>query len=683
MGSEADIAVHWREEDLVAVPRRRSGRYHLSDPTLREQFGLRHFPQCFDRYADLLTWSRRWEQTLDCRRPPFYRWFVGGRLNASVNCVDRHRAARGSAPALIFVAEDEATDPQTLTYDDLYNRVNAMAAYLHEGLGMRPGERVTLHLPMTPELPIAMLACARLGLPHSVVFSGFSGEACGVRIADSQSRLLITMDGFYRNGRWVDLRETSRTAYATAKAQGHPPERVLVLSRRPGGLTASTPLATGTEIDMEEALSSYQGARQPPTDLPSDHPLFLMYTSGTTGRPKGVQHNLGGYLAYAAGTTYYYQDLEPQDVYWCMADIGWITGHTYIVYGPLALGGRVVIYEGVPTYPDAERPWRIAERLGVTIFHTSPTAIRQLRKLAPQGPSRHHLKFRLLTTVGEPIEPETWHWYFDEVGGGRAALEDAWWQTETGGILCATAPGLDPMKPGSAGPGALGIHPQVLDENGAIIPPGSHRAGALVIPHPWPGQMATIWGDPERYVETYYRRFHRAPESTDWKDWPYFSGDGAVQSADGYIRILGRLDDVINVAGHRLGTKEIESACLTLPYAAEAAVVPVADPVKGRLPEVYLSLRPGVPAPKNVTEEVIRAIELTIGKIARPARVWIVPDMPKTRSGKILRRVLAAISNGLPPGDLTTLANPEVVATIERQVRASQPRASEKPPNSP
>ncbi len=669
-GGEADIAVHWPEEPLVPPPRNLRRPPHIAEPGLRERFRRDRFPAYFDEYAQLLTWNRRWDRTLDSDHPPFYRWFVGGTLNASVNCVDRHLPGRAGAPALIFVPEAEADPPQIVTYRELFDRVNALAAYLARGLGAVAGERVTLHLPMTPDLPVAMLACARLGLPHSVVFSGFSGEACGLRIADSRSRFLITMDGYFRNGRWVDLREAADRAYRVAHAQGHAPERVLVLPRTPGHWRSERPLRAPVEADLEAELAGYRSAREPARELASDHPLFLMYTSGTTGRPKGVQHNLGGYLAYAAGTTYYYQDLDPEDVYWCMADIGWITGHTYIVYGPLALGAQVVLYEGIPTYPDPERPWRIAERLGVTVFHTSPTAIRQLRRLAPNGPGRHRTSFRLLTSVGEPIEPETWHWYHAEVGRGAASVLDTWWQTETGGILCSTAPGIDPMKPGSAGPGVLGIHPQIRDEDGRIIPPGSHRAGALVIPHPWPGQMATIWGDPRRYVETYFQRFNTSPESTDWNDWPYLTGDGAVQAADGYFRILGRIDDVINVAGHRLGAKEIESACLTVPGIAEAAVVPVNDPVKGRCPEAYVSLRSGTDPSPELADRVTRAIESRIGKIARPTHVWIVADMPKTRSGKILRRVLSAISNGRPPGDLTTLANPEVVAEIERRVRS-------------
>jgi acetyl-CoA synthetase len=393
-----------------------------------------------------------------------------------------------------------------------------------------------------------------------------------------------------------------------------------------------------------------------------------MYTSGTTGRPKGCEHGTGGYLAYAAGTSKYVQDIHLEDVYWCMADIGWITGHSYIVYGPLALAATSVMYEGVPTYPDAGRAWRIAEQLGVNIFHTAPTTVRMLRKAGPDEPAKYNFKFKHMTTVGEPIEPAVWKWYHKEVGKGSAVIVDTWWQTETGGFLCSTMPALHPMKPGSTGPAMPGIHPRILDENGGEIPPGANRAGYIVIQNPWPGQFQGIWGDRERYVETYFAKFNTNPDSKDWRDWPYIPGDAAMQSPDGYFRILGRIDDVINVAGHRLGTKELESACLMVPEVAEASVVPVNDEVKGKMPEIYISLKPGVEPSEDIQVRVVRAIEENIGKIARPKHVWIVPDMPKTRSGKIMRRVLAAISNHMDVGDITTLANPEVVEAVREMV---------------
>ena len=388
-----------------------------------------------------------------------------------------------------------------------------------------------------------------------------------------------------------------------------------------------------------------------------------MYTSGTTGKPKGCQHSIGGYLAYAAGTSKYIQDIHPEDVYWCLADIGWITGHSYIVYGPLALAASSVMFEGVPTYPDAGRAWRIAERLDVNIFHTAPTTIRMLRKAGPDEPAKYDYHFKHMTTVGEPIEPEVWRWYYEVVGKGEAIIVDTWWQTETGGFLCSTTPATQAMKPGSAGPAVPGIHPVIYDEDGNEIPAGSGKAGNICIRNPWPGAFQTIWGDHERYVETYYAKYCKDLKSKDWRDWPYLTGDGAMQAEDGYYRILGRVDDIINVAGHRLGTKELESAALTVEEVAEAAVVPLVDELKGRVPDVYVSLKAGIDGSK-VGDKVVKAIDTTIGKIARPKHVHIVPDMPKTRSGKIMRRVLAAISNTLNIGDVMTLANPDVVEEV-------------------
>jgi acetyl-CoA synthetase len=420
---------------------------------------------------------------------------------------------------------------------------------------------------------------------------------------------------------------------------------------------------------MDDLLKDYAGKRVDPVPMLAEAPLFLMYTSGTTGKPKGCQHSTGGYLAYVTGTSKYVQDIHPEDVYWCMADIGWITGHSYIVYGPLALAATSVIYEGVPTYPDAGRPWRIAERLAVNIFHTAPTTIRMLRKAGPDEPAKYHYQFKHMTTVGEPIEPAVWKWYYEVVGKGKAAIVDTWWQTENGGFLCSTMPALLPMKPGSAGPGVPGIHPVIYDEEGNEVEAGSGIAGNICIKNPWPGIFQTIWGDRERYVKTYFAKYCKNKGSKDWRDWPYLTGDGAMQAQDGYFRILGRVDDVINVAGHRLGTKELESACLTVQEVAEAAVVPVADEVKGRVPDIYVALKPGYQASTEIEGKVTQAIDTIIGKIAKPKRVYIVPDMPKTRSGKIMRRVLAAISNTRDVGDVTTLANPEIVEEIRGMVQ--------------
>jgi acetyl-CoA synthetase len=438
-------------------------------------------------------------------------------------------------------------------------------------------------------------------------------------------------------------------------------------------------MVEGRDFFVDELIAGYKSKIVEPVSMPAEAPLFLMYTSGTTAKPKGCQHSTGGYLAYVAGTSKYYQDIHPEDTYWCFADIGWITGHSYIVYGPLALAATSVMYEGVPTYPDPGRPWRIAERLNVNIFHTAPTTIRMLRKLGPEEPKKYAFHFKHMTTVGEPIEPEVWRWYYHEVGKNEAVIVDTWWQTENGGFLCSTLPALQPMKPGSCGPGVLGIFPQILDEEGKPIPKGSQKAGNITIRNPWPGIFQTIYGDPDRFVQTYYAKYNKKKDSKDWHDWPYFAGDGALQAEDGYYRILGRVDDVINVAGHRLGTKELESASLTVEEIAEAAAVPVVDDVRGRAVEIYVALKPGLKPSKQIEDKVSAAIERLIGKIARPKNVWIVPDMPKTRSGKIMRRVIAGISNFTSPGDITTLANPEVVETIKHHVQSEKVDRGQQP----
>jgi acetyl-CoA synthetase len=576
----------------------------------------------------------------------------------------------GNKAALIWVPEPESVDAVAITYRELYHRVNEFAALLQDFCGLKAGDRVTLHMPMVPELPVTMLACARLGVIHSQVFGGFSGNACGTRIADSGSRILITMDGYYRSGDLVDHKVKADEAVAEARNQGQEVDKVLVWRRHRGEYASKTPMVEGRDFFVDEISGKYRGQLVDPVSMPAEAPLFLMYTSGTTGRPKGAQHSTGGYLAYVAGTSRYYQDIHPDDTYWCMADIGWITGHSYIVYGPLALGTTSVIYEGTPNYPDAGRPWRIAERLGVNIFHTSPTAIRMLRKVGPDEPAKYNYHFKHMTTVGEPIEPEVWRWYHETVGKGEAVIVDTWWQTETGGFLGSSLPALNPMKPGSCGPAVIGIFPVILDEDGQEVPDG--KAGNICITNPWPGIMQTVWGQPERFISVYYAKYNKDPDSKDWRDWPYFAGDGAVRAPDGYYRILGRVDDVINVAGHRLGTKELESAALTVDEVAEAAAVPVIDDIRGRAVEMYISLKPGQEASDDMAAKVTRVIETEIGKIARPKNVWVVPDMPKTRSGKIMRRVIAAVSNFTDVGDVTTLANPEVVEGIRRQVQSAK-----------
>jgi acetyl-CoA synthetase len=676
--SESQIAVHWREEEYYPPPEKFVAQANANDPAIIERFTEDKFPDCFTEYADLLTWDKPWDTVLDTSKAPFWKWFGGGKLNASYNCVDRHAAANPDKTAVIWVPELEDDATVYISYGDLLRRVNEFAALLSDFAELKTGDRVTLHMPMVPEAIVTMLACARIGVVHSQVFGGFSGNACGTRIADSGSRVLITMDGYYRAGGMQDHKVKADEAIAEAARQGQEVDKVLVWRRKAGEFQSKTPMADGRDFFVDDVMSKYAGHEVTPVSQPAEAPLFLMYTSGTTGRPKGAQHSTGGYMAYVTGTSKYYQDIHPDDVYWCLADIGWITGHSYIVYGPLALGTTTVIYEGVPNYPDGGRPWRIAERLGVNIFHTSPTSIRMLRKVGADEPAKYDYHFKHMTTVGEPIEPEVWRWYYNAVGKGEAAIVDTWWQTETGGFLGSTLPGLQAMKPGSCGPGALGIFPVIYDEDRNEIPKGSNKAGNICIRNPWPGIMQTVWGQPERFLDVYYRKYNTDPDSKDWHDWPYFAGDGALQAEDGYFRILGRIDDVINVAGHRLGTKELESAALTVPEVAEAAAVPVIDDIRGRMVEMYISLKPGVP-PDGMEAKVVTAIETEIGKIARPKNVWIVPDMPKTRSGKIMRRVIASVSNFADVGDVTTLANPEVVDGIRHHVQRAKVDKGEMP----
>lgn len=664
--NESQIAAHWKEEDYYLPASRFVAQANVSNDDIFKRFSEENFPNCFKEYADLLDWDEYWHTILDSSNPPFFKWFVGGKLNASYNCVDRHLEKNKNKTAIHFVPEPEEENIQHITYQKLYLRVNEFAALL-KSYGLKKGDTVTLHMPMIPELPVVMLACARIGVIHSQVFSGFSGKACADRIVDGKSKILITADSYYRGGKLLDHKEKADIACAEAEKEGQHVEHVLIWQRYPGKYSAETPLVEGRDIIVNDKIKEFKFHEVEPEKMLSEETLFLMYTSGTTGKPKAAQHSTGGYLAYAAGTSRIVQDIHPEDVYWCMADIGWITGHTYIVYGPLALGASSVIFEGVPTFPDAGRPWRIAQELDVNIFHTSPTAIRALRRLGPDEPGKYKFNFKHMTTVGEGIEPEVWRWFYNVVGKQKAVIVDTWWQTETGGVLISGLPGVHKMKPGSAGPAMPGIYPVIFDENSEIVTPRSGQAGNICIQNPWPGRMLTIWGDDQRFVNQYYRRYNKNPESKDWHDWPYFAGDGAVHSPDDYYRILGRIDDVINVAGHRLGTKELESASLMVPEVGEAAVVPVADPIKGMIPHVFVALKPGLEATDDLKKKVSDTIATEIGPIAKPGQVWIVPDMPKTRSGKIMRRVLSAIANHQDVGDVTTLANPQVVSEIQKQ----------------
>lgn len=622
------------------------GQANMRDPSVYER--ARRDPEGFwASIARELQWDEPWHTVMEWN-PPWVKWFVGGRLNASVNCVDRQLAAgRRTKAAIIW--EGEPGDERVLTYQDLYREVNRVALALRQ-LGIEKGDRVAIYLPMIPELPIAMLACARIGAPHSVVFAGFSAEALADRINDCQAKLLITADGGYRRGRVVPLKETADRALERCPSI----EKVLVVRRI--GESQPVSMQPGRDLWWHEVLAGVRERYCPPESVDSEHPLYILYTSGTTGKPKGQLHTTGGYLTGVYITTKWIFDIKDDDIYWCTADIGWVTGHSYIVYGPLANGATVVMYEGSPDWPDKDRFWDIVERRHVTILYTSPTAIRQFMRWGPEYPARHDLSsLRLLGTVGEPINPEAWMWYHEHIGGGRCPIVDTWWQTETGMILITPLPGLTTTKPGSATLPFPGIEPDILDDAGNPVPTG--QGGYLVIRRPWPAISRTLWGDPERYVNTYFSKY--GPSI-------YVTGDGAKRDEDGYYWILGRVDDVLNVAGHRLGTMELESALVAHPAVAEAAVIGVSHEIKGQVPVAFVSVRAGYTPSDELAEELRRHVAETIGAIARPERVIFVADLPKTRSAKIMRRLLRDIAEGRVLGDTTTLTDPAVVEEIKR-----------------
>jgi len=656
---EAEIEARLSEQEYFRPPAKFVGQANVSDPDVHDRFA--EFPDGFREYAELLDWEERWEETFDGSDPPFFEWFVGGKLNAAYNCVDRHLEDRKNQVALLWEGEDG--ERRNITYRDLYRQVNRMAAAL-QNVGVEEDDVVTLHLPMLPALPITMLACARIGAPHSEVFAGFSASALAQRIDDAGSDVVVTADSYYRRGELLNHKEKADEAIDEAETDV---DTLLVWERHEGELHDDAELIEGRDVLVSELLAENEHARVDPVTRDVEDPLFLMYTSGTTGEPKGCQHRTGGYLAYATGTSKYVLDIKPEDTYWCAADIGWITGHSYIVYGPLALGTTSVMYEGTPDYPHKGRIWEMAEKYDVDVFHTSPTAVRMFMKWGEEIPAEYDFDFRHMTTVGEPIQPEAWLWYYQHIGNEDAVIVDTWWQTETGGHLITNLPALDDMKPGSAGRPCPGIQPAIYDDNGDPIEPASGRAGNLVIERPWPGMLQTVYGNDDRFIEEYWKRFSDT-NSEDWTDWVYEAGDGAVHERDGYFRVLGRLDDVMNVAGHRLGTMELESAVAKVEEVAEAAVAPRDDPEKGEVPDVYVTLREGVAESDEVRERIVAAVEDEIGAFARPANVIFVDDLPKTRSGKIMRRLLENISNDDDLGDTTTLRDPSVPEEIRDQV---------------
>jgi len=650
------------EQDYFRPPTEFVGQANATDPDIYERFE-ENYPECFEEYAELLDWDEHWDAVLDDSNPPFYEWFTGGKLNASYNCIDRHLGERKNQAAIIWEGTD-SDERENITYQELYNRVNETAAVLRD-VAVDEDDIVTCHLPMLPALPVTMLACARIGAPHSEVFAGFSATALADRIDDAGSDVGVTCDGYYSRGEFLNHKQKCDEAL---EAADHDVDTVLLWTRH-------DELHPDVEISdddpyvlVDDLLGENEGATVDPVTRDAEDPLFLMYTSGTTGKPKGCQHRTGGYLAYTAATSKYVLDIEPEDTYWCAADIGWITGHSYIVYGPLALGTTSVMYEDTPDHPHRGRIWEIAERLDVDIFHTSPTAVRMFMKWGEEHPQQYDFDFRHMTTVGEPIQPEAWLWYYKYIGDEDAVIVDTWWQTETGGHLITNLPALAAMKPGSAGKACPGIQPAILDDNGEPLEAAAGRAGNLVIEKPWPGMLQTVYGDDERFIDEYWRAFSDT-DSDDPDDWVYKAGDGAVHERDGYFRILGRLDDVMNVAGHRLGTMELESAVAEVQDVAEAAVAPREDTEKGEVPDVYVVVREGIEESEAVRERIIEAVEQEIGKFARPANVIFVDDLPKTRSGKIMRRLLENISNGDELGDTTTLRDPSVPERIRDQVR--------------
>ena len=650
------------EQDYFRPPTDFVGQANVTDPSIHDRFA-ENYPEAFEEYAELLEWDEHWDEVLDDSTPPFYEWFSGGKLNASYNCIDRHLDERSNQAAFIWEGSD-ADETQTITYQDLYNRVNEMAASLRD-VGVDADDVVTCHLPMLPALPVTMLACARIGAPHSEVFAGFSAQALADRIDDAGSDVVVTCDGYYRRGEFLNHKEKCDEALELADSDV---DTVLLWTRE-------DELHPDVEVDsddpyvlVDDVIAQNERARVDPVSRDAEDPLFLMYTSGTTGKPKGCQHRTGGYLSYVTATSKYVLDIEPEDTYWCAADIGWITGHSYIVYGPLSLGTTSVMYEDAPDHPHKGRIWEMAERYDVDIFHTSPTAVRMFMKWGPEHIEDYDFDFRHMTTVGEPIQPEAWLWYYEHIGDGDAVIVDTWWQTETGGHLITNLPALDDMKPGSAGKPCPGIRPALYDDDGDLMEPASGKAGNLVIEKPWPGMLQTVYGDDERFIDEYWRDFSDTG-SSDPEDWVYKAGDGAVHERDGYFRVLGRLDDVMNVAGHRLGTMELESAVSEVEDVAEAAVAARDHEEKGEVPDVYVVLREGIEPSEDVRARIIEAVEDEIGKFARPDRVVFVDDLPKTRSGKIMRRLLENISNGDDLGDTTTLRDPSVPERIRDQVQ--------------
>ncbi len=646
-----EIADLLREERRFAPTPAFTAAATLNDPAIYDRAAAD--PEAF--WADVaneLDWFEPWTEVLDWQ-PPHAKWFVNGKLNASVNCMDRHiRGPRRNKAALIW--EGEPGDRRTLTYFDLYRQVSQFANVL-KGLGVTRGDRVALYLPLIPELAIAMLACARIGAVHSVVFGGFSAESLRDRINDAQATLLVTADGGWRRGGIVPLKQMADEALKDA-----PSIRNVVIVQRLHGSPVPVHVQEGRDhwyhrLMMDASLTCE------PERMDAEDMLYILYTSGTTGKPKGIVHTTGGYLTQVAATTKWVFDLKEDDVYWCTADIGWVTGHSYVVYGPLANGATVVMYEGAPDWPQRDRMWEIVERYGVTVFYTAPTAIRSFMRWGTEWPEKRDLSsLRLLGSVGEPINPEAWVWYHRFIGGERCPIVDTWWQTETGAIMIAPLPGLTNTKPGSATRPLPGISAEIRRDDGSAVEVGG---GLLALTRPWPSMLRGIYGDPARYEQTYWSR---------WTSDIYFTGDGAKRDTDGFFWVLGRVDDVLNVAGHRIGTMEVESALVDHPQVAEAAVVGRPHEIKGQALCAFVTVKEGIHTSDVLVAELREHVARKIGAIAKPDDIIFAADLPKTRSGKIMRRLLRDIAEGKALGDTTTLADPAVVARLKEQYQGTE-----------
>ncbi len=642
-GTRPGIDVLLHENRVFRPDRAFRRRAHVRDLAVYAR--ARRNPEAFwASCAREIVWFKPWKKVLSWN-PPHARWFTGGRLNASFNCLDRHlgTAVRNRA-AILW--EGEPGDERTLTYAQLHRETCRFANVLKE-LGVRRGDRVTLYMPLIPELAIAMLACARIGAVHSVVFGGFSSEALKERINDAKARVLVTADGGFRRGAEVPLKKFSDEALL-----GAPGVRHVVVVRR-GNFPVQ--MQEGRDHFWHDLMKD-RSAECPPEPMNSEDMLYILYTSGTTGKPKGIVHGTGGYMVGVHTTMRWVFDLKPEDVYWCTADIGWVTGHSYVVYGPLSNGATVLMYEGAPDWPDRGRFWQICEKYGVTIFYTAPTAIRAFMRWGADWPGRHDLSsLRLLGTVGEPINPEAWMWYRKHVGGGRCPIVDTWWQTETGMILITPLPGVIATKPGSATRAFPGVEAEVLDERGRVV---KDRGGYLAIRRPWPAMLQTIYGDPDRYVKQYWSK---------WDAGTYFPGDGARRDRQGDFWLLGRVDDVLNVAGHRIGTMEVESALVDHPAVAEAAVVGKAHDLKGQALAAFVTLKEGIASDGDLVSQLKGHVVRKIGALARPDDIVFTAELPKTRSGKIMRRLLKDIAEGKALGDTTTLADPAVLQVLKQK----------------